>query len=88
MSTSLQIRPFIEQNTVRLCYAMKKAVGERFWGNDGSLGGPRLILTREDSCAIAFFNGLVAADYDEISDDARQILEMLGKYDKIELFVE
>ncbi len=87
MSMSLKMQPVVERSPVRLCGTMKRIIGERFWDNDGSLGGPKLQITWCDSHDIAFFEGLIAAGSGEVSRDAKAILDSIAKHGTIELFV-
>lgn len=88
MSMSLHVIPIIDRKAVRLHGEMKRIIGKRFWDNDGSMGGPKTIVTMEQKKTIAFFQGLMASGNSEVSKDATTILEMLGHHGKIELRVQ
>ena len=78
MSTSLYFRPAVSDNGEDLSFELKKAISQKYWQHDGSLGGEWIILDDSD---ISFLEGVEAGGI----SDARVLIASIMKHDQIEI---
>mgnify|MGYP001558272910 CR=1 FL=1 len=81
MSTALYWRPCIQPSNQRLPTALKYVLGPRLFGHDGSLGGEATVGHE----LIPFLEGLEASGTLEVRTGARQLIDLIEKYERIVL---
>ena len=78
MSTSLYFRPVVDENGETLSFALKKALSQKYWEHDGSLGGNWVKLSNSD---ISFLEGVNAGGV----SDAKVLIAEIIKHGQIEV---
>jgi hypothetical protein len=79
MSSSLHYRPHINEETgLSLSFELKKAISQKYWEHDGSLGGHWIILTESD---IPYLEGV----RDGGIKDAGTLINEIRRYEAVEI---
>lgn len=79
MSTNLYVRPYQPEPLGKdLAYELKKAISQKYWQHDGSLGGDWIVLGTDD---ISYIEGLRDAEI----EDADTLLNEIKKHGAVEI---
>ena len=83
MSTNLYYRP-VPKEPKESCFAyqLKFHIAPKLWEHDGSLCSDWTTIGKE---WIPFLEGLVSAGNEEVSGEAKKLIELLNKYDEVQL---
>lgn len=83
MSTNLYYRP-VPKEPKENCFAyeLKFHLAPKLWEHDGSLSAGWTTVGKE---LIPFLEGLVSAGNKEVSTEAKKLIDLIEKYDEVQL---